>query len=263
MSYQFLHIEAYGRKGAHKKNSSVRRSSMFDIRDEMIRMPHACSHVAESLPPLVLFGMKPEDTFVLTNERAGHAIDKRARKLRCDAPVVIAGVASWPKPVVDVKNDPEKKRYQQWREETLAWLKRRWGDDLKTVLQHLDEAYPHLHFIVVPKLSPDCRLRISSIHPGHRAAEKTAEAGGTGRDQKKAYKEAMAALQDGYYERVSVRFGILRTGPRRQRLTRAEWTEKKASSRSAGSSPCRCSDVCIQREGDCKKPHRCAGSGSR
>lgn len=161
MSYQFLHIETYGRKGARKKNSTARKSSITGVQDEMIRIPYAC--IAEPLPPLVLFGMQPEDAFALATERADHAIDKIDRKLRCGAPVVVVGVASWPEPVLDLKSDQEKmKRYHQWRDETVRWLAHRWGDDLKTVVQHLDEAYPHLHFIVVPKLSPDRRLRIAT-----------------------------------------------------------------------------------------------------
>jgi hypothetical protein len=228
VGYQFLHVETYGREGAHKKNCSTRKSSMFEIRDEMIRAPHFCSHIAEPLPPHVLLGMTPEVAFALADERAGHAVDKRGYKLRCDSPVVIVGVASWPELVVDVNNDPEKlEHYRQWRDETLVWAKRQWGDDLKCVVEHLDEDRPHVHFVVVPKLDPDSRLRIASVHPGHRAAEKAAEASGTGRDQKKAHKEAMVRLQDDYYEGVSVKFGLLRFGPRLHRLTRAEWRDKK------------------------------------
>ena len=37
----------------------------------------------------------------------------------------------------------------------------------------------------------------------------------------------MARLQDDYYECVSVEFGLLRIGPRLQRLTRGEWKERK------------------------------------
>ena len=43
MGPQFLHIENYAPKGAHKKNSSERKNSMFDIHDELTRLPHACS----------------------------------------------------------------------------------------------------------------------------------------------------------------------------------------------------------------------------
>lgn len=34
MGYQLIHIEAHGRIGAHKRNSSARKPSMLDIRDE-------------------------------------------------------------------------------------------------------------------------------------------------------------------------------------------------------------------------------------
>jgi hypothetical protein len=228
MSYQLLHFEVYSRKGAHKKNSSARKSSMNDIRAEMIRAPHACSHVAAPQPPRVLLGMTPDEAFALAEERAATAVDKRGYKLRCDAPVVLVGVVSWPELLVDINNDPEKlKRYQQWRDATFSWLERQWGDDLKCAVEHLDEDRPHIHFVVVPKLPTDRRLRVSSIHPGHRGAEQAAQAGGKGRDQKKAYQAAMVHLQDDYYERVSVKFGLLRIGPRLQRLTRAEWKEKK------------------------------------
>lgn len=226
MSYQFLHVELYGREGAHKKNCTARKSSMFEIRDEMVRAPHACPHVAEPLPPRILSDMTPDEAFALAEERAVHALDKRGHKLRRDAPIVIAGVASWPEPSVNINNDQEKfHRYQQWRDETLAWLKRQWSDDLKCTVEHLDEPYPHLHFIIVPRLSADRRLRISTIHPGRRAAEQVA--GGKGKDQKKAYKQAMAELQRDYYERVGIKFGLLRVGPRRQRLTRLELIERK------------------------------------
>ena len=33
MAPQFIRIEIYGREGAHKKNSTERKSSMFAIRD--------------------------------------------------------------------------------------------------------------------------------------------------------------------------------------------------------------------------------------
>jgi polyhydroxyalkanoate synthesis regulator phasin len=228
MGYQFLHIEVYGRKGAHKKNSSSRKSSMYDIRDEMIRAPHACSHVVRPLAPTLLFGMTPQVAFTLAEERAAQANDKRGHRLRNDAPIIVAGVASWPDCVSDLNDDPEKmKRYLLWRASTVNWLRHRWGENLTTVVQHHDEAHPHIHFVVVPGLASDRRLRIAGAHPGHCAAEKVAEIGGSSRDQKTAYKEAMGALQDDYYERVSIKFGLLRIGPRLQRLTRAEWVEKQ------------------------------------
>ncbi len=70
---------------------------MFDIRDEMVRAPHACSHVADPQPPNVLFGMHPSAAIALAADRAGEgALDKIGRRLRCDTPVVLVGIASWP-----------------------------------------------------------------------------------------------------------------------------------------------------------------------
>jgi hypothetical protein len=73
----------------------------------------------------------------------------------------------------------------------------------------------------------DNRLRIESVHAGYRAAAKSKGDGGTPREQSKAYKKAMEAFQDCYYEQVAVRFGLTRIGPRLQRLTRDEWKERK------------------------------------
>lgn len=228
MSYQFNHIETFGRKGAHKKKSSSRKRSMSDISDEMIRAPHACPHVAAPREPEVLFGMHPRQAFDLATERADAAVDKIGRKLRSDAPVVMVGVASWPVLVADIEADPAKQaEYNLWRSATIEWLQEQWGDNLECVAQHLDEPRPHLHYVVVPKLDSSLRLRIESVHPGVRAAVECKSAGGAPRQQKDAYVDAMIDLQDTYYERVAVRCGLTRLGPRRQRLTRKEWVQQQ------------------------------------
>jgi hypothetical protein len=228
MAYQFIHVEGYGRHGAHLKNSKKCKPSMFGIRDEMIRAPHACSHVINPQPPNVLFGLPPAAAFDLAAARAAHAVDKIGRRLRPEALVVLVGAATWPELTADVQRDPEAlDRYVRWRDETVAWLRSQWGDRLVSVVEHMDELRPHVHCIVVPEVEPDNRLRIESVHAGYRAAAKCKEAGGTPRDQKAAYKEAMKAFQDCYYAQVAVRCGLTRIGPRLQRLTRDEWKERQ------------------------------------
>lgn len=228
LSYQFNHVEAFARSGPHRKNSTARKPSMWGIRDEMIRAPGACSHVANPQPPNVVFGMHPSAAFDLAADRAGPAVDKIGRRLRPEALVVLVGVATWPITTAEVSRDPEAMElYLEWREATVAWLQSQWGDRLVTVVEHMDELRPHVHYIVVPEVEPDIRLRITSAHPGHRAAANCKDAGGKPREQSKAYKEAMKAFQDCYYEEVGVRFGLTRIGPRLQRLTRDEWKERK------------------------------------
>jgi hypothetical protein len=228
MAPQFIHIEPYGREGAHKKNSAERKSSMYSIRDEMVRAPHACGHVAFPQPPVVIFGDHPSNVISRCAEQALRAIDKAGRKLRCDAPVVVAGVASWPQLRAIVDNDPEeRRRYERWRDDTVAWLRTRWRDTLASVIEHSDEPFAHIHFLLVPKLSDDRRLWIGTVHPGRKAETEAAEAGGSKRDQKKAHEGAMKNLQDDYYENVAAPHGLTRLGPARQRLTRTEWKEQK------------------------------------
>ncbi|MEY9358683.1 hypothetical protein ABH994_001404 [Bradyrhizobium yuanmingense] len=228
MSYQFNHVETFARKGAHKKKSSSRKRSMSEIRDEMIRAPHACPHVDAPREPEVLFGMHPRQAFALATERADTAVDKIGRKLRSDTPVVMVGVASWPVLVADIKADPAKQaEYTLWRSATIEWLQEQWGGKLECVVQHLDEPRPHLHYVVVPRLNSSRRLLIETVHPGVRAAAECKNAGGSPRQQKDAYVDAMIDLQDSYYERVAVRCGLTRLGPRRQRLTREEWVQQQ------------------------------------
>jgi hypothetical protein len=228
LAYQFIHVEAYGRHGAHLKNSTKRKASMFGIRDEMIRAPHACDHVIDPQPPNVIFGLPPGAGFDLAASRAEHAVDKIGRRLRPEALVVLVGAATWPELTADVQRDPEAlDRYLRWRDATVAWVQSQWGDLLASVVEHMDELRPHLHFVVVPEVDPGNRLRIASVHAGYRAAAKCEEDGGKPGEQRKAYKEAMEAFQDCYYEQVAVRFGLTRIGPRLQRLTRDEWKERK------------------------------------
>ena len=123
MGYQFFRQNVYARRGAHKWRSKERNPSLFDIRDEMIRAPHACSHVVEPREPRVLFGRSPVEAFALAAARADQAVDQRGHKLRCDTPVVAVGVASWPDTVAEIENDPQKMaEYKHWRTLRLLGL---------------------------------------------------------------------------------------------------------------------------------------------
>jgi hypothetical protein len=233
MGYQFFRKNVYARRGAHKWRSKKRNPSLCDIRDEMVRAPHACSHVAEPREPRVLFGRSPIEAFALASARADQAVDQRGHKLRCDSPVVSVGVASWPDTVTEIENDPRKMaEYEHWRALTIAWLADKWGENLQCVVEHLDEPYPHVHWVVTPNLQEDGLLQIQSVHPGYKATAASKAHGETKREQKQAYKTAMKALQDDYYGSVAAHCGLTRLGPRRQRLTREEWTEQQRQAKS-------------------------------
>ncbi|MBR1215555.1 hypothetical protein [Bradyrhizobium sp. JYMT SZCCT0180] len=233
MGYQFFRKNVYARRGAHKWRSKRRNPSLFNIRDEMVRAPHACSHVAEPREPRVLFGRSPIESFALASTRADQAVDQRGHKLRCDSPVVAVGVASWPDTVAEIESDPQKMaEYEHWRALTIAWLADKWGENLQCVVEHLDEPHPHVHWVVTPDLQENRLLQIQSVHPGYEANAASKARGETKREQKQAYKAAMKALQDDYYENVAAHCGLTRLGPRRQRLNREEWTEQQRQAKS-------------------------------
>jgi myosin heavy subunit len=110
-----------------------------------------------------------------------------------------------------------------YRDAAVEALKERYGERLLSVVEHVDEEHPHVHFYLVPKPGEG----FGAVHDGYQARQEE-RAKGPGAKVKTAYKEAMAAWQDWLYERVSSRFGLARIGPGRERLSREEYMRQKA-----------------------------------
>lgn len=51
----------------------------------------------------------------------------------------------------------DEEKMTQWKEESLAWLKNEFGDNIVDCKLHLDESTPHIHAVIVP-LTEDGRL---------------------------------------------------------------------------------------------------------
>ena len=139
------------------------------------------------------------------------ATDKQGRKLRKDGHCLLAGVISLP-------ND-QKENWDSFKKRSIKWLQQQYGERLKTVVEHLDEKHPHLHFYCVAK--PGERFEV--LHQGQQAAQKAKEAGKVKGEQNKAYIEAMRAFQDVFSKAVAQIYGLARLGPGRRRLTRDQW----------------------------------------
>lgn len=105
-----------------------------------------------------------------------------------------------------------------WRKRSIDWLRDRYGEQLKTVVEHTDEAHPHLHAYVIPDT-----LRAYDLHDGRKAKEKAQADGLDSTAQNRAYKEAMRGFQDDYYSKVGQACGLSRIGPKRRRLSREQW----------------------------------------
>ena len=73
---------------------------------------------------------------------------------------------------------------------------------------HNDEEHPHLHFYVYS----DTEVNAKMLHDGFKNGSSPG-----------AFKKGAQAFQDEYHEQVASRCGLARTGPKRRRLSRAEW----------------------------------------
>lgn len=229
--YQFIHMEVYARKVSNKAitrrqiNTQGRKGSgtrsLLNVRQiiaEAKREPDACPHVPSPQPPIMLYGVSLDDVEAMALASVEGQTDSLGRKLRDDTPILLAGVASYPRD--EQYNDPD--RFESWLEDTLLWLKNEYGDALKNITMHTDEEHPHIHFFAV---SPDGRAK--SLHAGY-VAEQQLESKDRN-DRRMAYCDAMRDFQDRYYVDVASQYGMLRLGPRKQRKSRAEYKAEKAN----------------------------------
>lgn len=210
--YQFAHVDSWARaKGGGKKWSAAQ------IVAEVERDPGACPHIHSPLPPTLLYGSMPRQALVEAEAWAAEAQDTKGRRLRKDGCCLLAGVLSFPAD-----------RIAEWpalRDASVKWLKQIYGDRLKSVVEHLDEEHPHIHYFAVPRPGE----RFSSIHSGKAALDRAKQQGADKKAQNAAYRDGMRAWQDDYWAEVASRHGLARIGPGRRRLTRAQWKAEQAA----------------------------------
>ena len=230
MSYQFIHLECYAKRGSRQKavppkdgkpgRAEVRKWSAREIAAEAMREPDACPHVEQPQPPKVLHGCTPAEAAKLAHDWADGSQDAKGRKLRADGLALAAGVVSLPA--------EQAKDWPRFREATVAWLKQQYGERLRSVVEHTDEKHPHLHFYAVPLPGE----RFDVLHPGRQAAAEKARQGDKKGAQNAAYKEAMVGWQDGFQRAVAAHFALTRRGPGKRRLTRGAWKAEQEQARS-------------------------------
>jgi hypothetical protein len=224
MSAQFIHINTYARasktwKGTDKKGNAKggTTSSIRQIVDEAIREPGACPHVEQPLPPVVLFGVPAGEIPEMCEQYAATMKDAAGKKLAKSGLVCIAGVVS--------VGAPDQEKWDQVKADSIKFLQEKYGDRLKSVVEHQDEAYKHFHFYVIPRPGE----KLEDIHEGIKARNDSRRLGEKMGTQNRKYREAMKGLQDAYSIKVSARNGLTRIGPSRRRLSRDGWRAEQAA----------------------------------
>lgn len=214
MSYQFIHVEAYALHSAKTKDGGNKKS-IKQILDEVNREPGNIPHIANPQKPSIIFGCNPEDIESMCVNYAENTRDEIGRKLRKDGLILLAGVAS-------IEREREED-FNKFSVEVVEFLKEKYGDRLKSVVSHNDEAHPHLHFYAVPKIGE----KFEDIHDGYKASKIAKNEKKLKGEQNQAYKNAMRNFQDNFSKKIGIKFGLTRIGPGRRRLTREAWILEK------------------------------------
>lgn len=238
--FQFFREEAYaivrgqgapttktGRK-SRGVNRSAAKASASEVIGEAVRAEGDHPHVQAPQPPRVLHGIGADELVVYWTQIEDQArqqqatmADGKKRRQRSDTPILIGAIATWPGPADD--NDPE---YVKWRELAVAFMKRRYGDRILSIIEHTDEQHGHLHCLVADNGKP-----VKPLMAGHRAQLEAEAAGKTKKEAAQAYADAGRALQDEFYADVAMRAGLTRQGPGKRHLRRAPWNAEQAQAR--------------------------------
>ena len=233
--FQFIRAEVYARRASTNEKSKSQFNAS-DVIGEALRDEGHCPHVEKPEAPRYLLGSEAGTRAILgrIQENAAQYRDKMGRKMREDAAVLLAGVASFPRDAAN--KDPD--LYARWESLTVEYLQKKYGDNLRAVVMHNDEEHPHLHFYAYS----DTEVNAKMLHDGYKNGSSP-----------KAYKKGCEDFQNEYFEQVASRCGLARTGPKRRRLSRAEWHAEQEMAMSISKAESAVLDSAAQKETEAHK----------
>ena len=222
MSYQFIHIEDYGINISKKRSNNgtsekykkeTKGRSVSQIISEAKRDNGFCSHVEKPEDPIILYGKNLDEVEKLAMEYHSKTkiIDKngKEKKLRSDANVLLAGVISLNRENMEI--------WEDYKNDSIAYLKNKYGKKLISVIEHTDEEHPHIHFYCIQ----DIGKKFDLIHDGKKALYENKDK--KKHDQNIAYLDSMRAFQEDFFKVVSSNYGLSKDGPRRARMSRSDY----------------------------------------
>lgn len=231
MGYQFIHINAYSLTASKGKEN---QNNVKKIIGEAVRNSGDCDHVEKPKPPIELYGnIKKVEAYC--QDWVNNSIDPTGKKIRKDALCLVAGVISI--------GEEDNHKWEEYKKRSIIFLKEKYGDRLKSVIEHTDENKKHIHFYAVPKIGE----KFEDIHQGKKAVaqvklEFRQQCKEKAKDEKEfkdllkkgnqsaemtAFKNSMKDYQEEFYQKVSLKLGFLKYGPKRFRWSRKEYNQRK------------------------------------
>jgi hypothetical protein len=205
--------------------------SALDLLMEALRKDGHIPHVKAPKPPGILYACSDEirDDPLKVAELAEAWADSRkavtGRAHQRNSPVMASTVISLPKEMIG--------EWPKFRDASLQWLKEKYGERLKLVIEHLDEENPHAHAYLIPLYGTDkdglpFSEPFGEVHEGYGESRKTRrgaiEKFGTSKGAKtgKAFVDAMKEYQDRFHHDVARHFNLTRLGPQKEKLNHTE-----------------------------------------
>ena len=208
--YQFVHVNSCSR--TLSKKAKHHKWNAGDVVAEATRQQGAIPHIDHPEQPTHVYGEPIESLLNSLDEWAANTKDAQGRSTRKDAVCLLAGVFSVPA-------DTDPAVWEKVKADSIQWALDKYGDRLKTVVEHKDEAHPHCHFYVIPRHGE----AFNEIHEGRRAEQAFVSNGGDKKQTNAVYRKAMRGFQDEYFRAVGVKNGMVRMGPGKRRLSRPAW----------------------------------------
>ncbi|TXF99210.1 plasmid recombination protein [Massilia arenae] len=205
--------------------------SASDLLMEALRKDGYIPHVKAPRQPGILYACSDEirnDPLKVADLAEEWADSRKAvtgRAHQRNSPVLAGVVISLPKEMID--------DWKKFRDASLKWLKEKYGERLKLVIEHLDEENPHFHAYLVPlhgldKDGKPFSESFGEVHEGYAESRSTRRGvikktgSSAGAKTGKAFVDAMKEYQDKFQHDVARHFNLARLGPQMKKLTHAE-----------------------------------------
>jgi hypothetical protein len=205
--------------------------SATDLLMEALRKDGHIPHVKAPRPPGILYACSDEvrDDPLKVAELADKWAESRkavtGRAHQKNSPVVAGVVISLPKEMLD--------DWPPFRDASLKWLKEKYGERLKLVIEHLDEENPHFHAYLIPlhgvgKDGAPFSEPFGAVHEGYAESRSTRRGAieklGTSKGAKtgKAFVDAMVEYQNKFQHDVARHFNLARLGSKKKKLNHIE-----------------------------------------
>ncbi|KNC31019.1 hypothetical protein FF38_07703, partial [Lucilia cuprina] len=195
-----LNLTKHSNSKKIKNEENVKETHAKGVISEARRDHGFTSHIEHVEAPKLLYGTDLNQLEQLVDHYSENAFiydkNNKKKKLRADASVLLGGVISLDRKDID--------QWEDYKKDSINYLKSKYKDNLKTIIEHTDEAHPHIHFYVI---APVGQL-INNLHEGKNAVLEAKK--NKHKNQQSEYIKAMTKFQDDFYERVSKKYGFSR-----------------------------------------------------